>query len=92
MFAFKIQVYLIHTILTLSQTIILDSFKLKESADDNFKFDENGRKFSEWVENTVSNFSFSHCVFKRLLLQTFENQGLYGKGLKYGIYYDFMDR
>ena len=27
--------------------------KAKEFADDNFKFDENGRKFSEWVENTV---------------------------------------
>ena len=34
-----------------------DSFsnrsKLKEFADDNFKFDENGRKLSKWVENTV---------------------------------------
>ena len=30
-----------------------DSSKLKEFADDNFKFDENGRKFSKWVENTV---------------------------------------
>ena len=27
--------------------------KLKEVADDNFKLDENGRKFSERVENTV---------------------------------------
>ena len=26
---------------------------MKESADDNFKFDENCIKFSEWVENTV---------------------------------------
>ena len=26
---------------------------MKEFADDNFKFDENGRKFSKWVENTV---------------------------------------
>ena len=32
---------------------ILDSFKLKEFADDNFDFNENGRKFSERVENTV---------------------------------------
>ena len=32
---------------------ILDSFKLKEFADDNFKFDENCRKLSKWVENTV---------------------------------------
>ena len=32
---------------------ILDSSKTKEFADDNFKFDENGRKISELVENTV---------------------------------------
>ena len=32
---------------------ILDSSKLKEFADDNFKFDENGRKFSKELENTV---------------------------------------
>ena len=31
---------------------ILDSSKLKEFADDNFKFDENGRKLHKWVENT----------------------------------------
>ena len=36
-----------------SKRQILDSPKLKELADDNFKFDENGRKFSKWVENTV---------------------------------------
>ena len=32
---------------------ILDSSKLKEFADDNFKFIENGRKLSKQVENTV---------------------------------------
>ena len=31
----------------------LDSSKLKEFADDNFKFNENGRKLSKQVENTV---------------------------------------
>ena len=31
---------------------ILDWSKLKQSADDNFKFDENTRKLSKWVENT----------------------------------------
>ena len=31
----------------------LESTKLKQSADDNFEFDEDTRKFSEWVENTV---------------------------------------
>ena len=30
----------------------------------------------------MSNFSFSHSVFKRPVLQTRENQGLFGKGLK----------
>ena len=32
---------------------ILDSSKLKEFANDNFKFDENGRKLSKRLENTV---------------------------------------
>ena len=32
---------------------ISDSSKLKVSADDNLEFDENGKKFSKWVENTV---------------------------------------
>ena len=39
--------------LTHSKTTILDSSKLKEFAEDNFKVDENGRKLSKWVENTV---------------------------------------
>ena len=63
--------------------------KLKEFADDNFKFDENGRKFSKRVENTeetgaiahYSNFSYSHNVFKRLVLQTHKIQGLFGHEL-----------
>ena len=70
---------------------ILDSSKLKEVADDNFKFDQTGRKLSKRVENTVkkkgkllvtSNFSFSHSVFKRPVLKTPKNQGLFGNGLK----------
>ena len=32
---------------------ILDSSELKESADDNIKFVENGRKFSKRVEKTL---------------------------------------
>ena len=32
---------------------ILDFSKLKEFADDDFKFDENGRQLSKLVENTV---------------------------------------
>ena len=56
---------------------ILDSFKLKEFADDNFKFDENGRKLSKPVENIVGKgetacyeqISPFHSVFKRLVSQ-----------------------
>ena len=66
---------------------ILDSSKLKKFADDNFKFDENGRNFSKTVENTTGNgeiaryeqFSFSHSVFKNYVLQTRKNKGLFGK-------------
>ena len=32
---------------------IIDSSKLKEFTDNNFKFDENGRELFKWVENTV---------------------------------------
>ena len=39
--------------LTFTRQKILDSSKLKEFADDNFKFDKNGRKLSKRVENTV---------------------------------------
>ena len=42
-------------VLTLSQTTIPDSSKLKEFADDNFKFDKKGRKFFQLVEYTVGN-------------------------------------
>ena len=39
--------------LTHYQTTNLDSSKLKKFADYHFKFDVNGRKLSEQVENTV---------------------------------------
>ena len=45
---------------------ILDSSKLKEFADDNFKFDENGSKFSQRVENTVGKREIAH--YEQLLL------------------------
>ena len=68
---------------------MLDPSKLKEFADDNFKFDENGRKLSKRVENTVGKgeitlyeqFLLSHSVFKRLVLQICKKQGLFRKGL-----------
>ena len=67
--------------LSLSQMTNFRLFQTKEFADNNFKFDKNDTKFSKRVEN--SNFYFSHSVFKRLVLQTRKNQGLFGKGLKH---------
>ena len=60
--------------LTLSQTS-LDSSKLKEFADDNFKFDKNGGKFSKRVENTVGKGEIARyeqfLLFPQCLQKTF---------------------
>ena len=54
---------------------ILDSSRLKEFANDNFKFLENGRKLSVQVENTVGKGEIAH--YKQLLLfsQCFQKTG-----------------
>ena len=39
----------------------LDSSKLKEFADNNVKFDENGRKLFRRVENTVGKGEIARC-------------------------------
>ena len=65
-------------LLTLSQT----TTKLKEVAEDDFKFDENGRKFSKRVENTVrkgeiaclNNFPFSQGFQKDLHCRHVKNR------------------
>ena len=62
----------------------MTNFRLKEFADNNFKFDENGRKFSKRTENTVG--QKRNCsleVSKRLVLHTRKKQGLFGKRLKH---------
>ena len=70
---------------------ILDTSKQKEVADDNFKFDAIDRKFFKQMENTVgkgkivSSFSFSNSVFKRLVMQTCKNQGLFMRMLRRGV-------
>ena len=71
--------------LNLSQTT---NFRLFQT-DGNFKFDENGRKFPNRVKkNAVGKgetaryeqfLLFSQC-FKRLVMQTCKNQGLFRKG------------
>ena len=45
--------YLVLPFNRITRRQILDASKLKEFADDNFKFEENGRKLSKRVENTV---------------------------------------
>ena len=47
---------------------ILHPSKPKDLADDNFIFDENGRKFSKWVENTVGKGEIAH--YEQFLLFT----------------------
>ena len=39
---------------------ILHASKLKRLADDNFKFDENGRKLPKWEENTAGKGGIAH--------------------------------
>ena len=51
---------------------ILDSSKLKEFADDNLKFDENGRKISKGVENTVGKGEIAHYEQFLLFPQCFQ--------------------
>ena len=47
-------------LLELLKVRILDSSKLKGFADDSFRFDENGRKLFERVENTVGKGEIAH--------------------------------
>ena len=45
---------------------------MKEFADDNFKFDENGRKLLKLVENTVGKGEIAHNEQFLLYLQCFQ--------------------
>ena len=51
----------------------LDSFKLKEFAEDNFDLDENGRKFSERLENAVVKEEIAHSEQFLIFPQCFQN-------------------
>ena len=61
-----------------SQQQILDSTKLKELADDNFKFDENGRKFSKQLEITVG----IGAIYEQFLLFPVFSKDLYSRLVK----------
>ena len=67
---------------------ILDSFKVKEFPDHNFKFDSNGRKFSYRVENSVGKgeiarneqfLLFPHCFQKDLYYRHVKTRACLGK-------------
>ena len=60
---------------------ILDSSELKEFANDNFKFDENGRKLSKWVENTVGKGEIAHLQAISPFPTAF-SKGLFPRGVK----------
>ena len=65
---------------------MLDPSKLKEFADDNSILNENGKKLSKWVENTVANGEIAHyeqfpTVFsKDLYCRHVKNRACLGKG------------
>ena len=59
---------------------ILDRSKLKQSADDNFKFHENSRKLSKQVENIVGKGEIAH--YKQFLLFPVFSKGLFPRGVK----------
>ena len=54
------------------QMTILDSSKVKEFADDNFEFYENGRKFSKRVEITARKGEIAHYEQFLLFPQCFQ--------------------
>ena len=64
-------------------------------ADDNFKLNENGKKFSNRVENTegkgeiacYEQFFLFPTVFSKDIYSRRKNQGLFGKGLKVFVNY-----
>ena len=59
----------------------LDSSKLKEFADNSFKFDENGRKLSKPVENTVGKEELARYEQFLLFPKCF-TKGLFPRGVK----------
>ena len=67
--------------LTHYQTTNSRLFQLKEFADDNFKFEENGRKLSKWVENTVGKGEIARTEQFLLFPQCFQ-KGLFPRGVK----------
>ena len=71
--------------LTFSQMTSVWLFKMKEFAEDNSKFDENGRKFSKQVENIVGRGEIACCPFPTVFLKALNcrhinTRACFGKG------------
>ena len=67
-------------VLTHYQTTNFKTSKLKEFADDNFKFDKNGRKLSNRVENTGKR---RNCSWRAIPpFPTVFSKGLFPRGVK----------
>ena len=65
---------------------ILDCSKLKEFADDNFKFNENGIKFSKLVEKTVEKEGIAR--YEPFLSSTVFLKDLYCRPVKLGLVWE----
>ena len=77
----------------------MTNFRLVQiETDDNFEFDENTRKFSKWVENTVSKGEIAHFEQFLLFPQCFQkacfpgtSKGkLCGNGLMHQVLFDML--
>ena len=60
----------------------LDSSKLREFSDDNFKFDENGRLFSRRVENSVGKEKEKFARYEQFLLFPLFSKDLHWRHVK----------
>ena len=67
-------VVMFSSLFTLSHTTILDSSKLKEHADDIFRFDVNGRQFFKWVGNAVGKGEIARYEQFLLFQQSFQKR------------------
>ena len=65
-------ILVIVAVLTLPKRQISDPSKLKEYADDNFKFDENDGKSPKWIENTVGKREIARYEQLLLFPQSFQ--------------------
>ena len=69
-----------HHFLTFTRRQILDSSKVEEFADNNFKFEKNGRKLSKQVKNTVGKGEIAR--YKQFLLFPVFSKGLFPRDVK----------